>query len=147
MGMNTLRVSLIVEGVASLEIPANPYPMYPYAEVLNSVSVDSATGKRHVFAAGPVRVNANIEFKCLSHDFVKQYEAFILDHAWIGQIPFTMLCPHYIDFGNGKGVDIDNAYYAGPADLKDIIKPRGDAGLFYDIELPYMFLRGNYAIG
>jgi hypothetical protein len=64
-----LRVSLIHDGCKPLEIPANPYPMYPYVEVLNCASLDSATGHRHVFADGPVRVNASIAFKNLDHKF------------------------------------------------------------------------------
>jgi len=135
-----LRVYLYCQGV-ELEIPANPYPMYPYVECLNYVSLDSATGQRHVFADGPIRVNASIEFKCLSHDFVKRYEWFLLHYAKLGQVPFQIICPDYIDFGNGKGKPIDKAYYVGPPTLKDIIKPRSDAGLYYDIELPYMFVR------
>jgi len=139
-----LRVSLAVEGYEPLEIPANPYPMYPYVECLNYVALDSATGHRHVFASGPIRVNASIEFKGLEHSFVRKYENFLLRIAKLGQVPFKIICPEYIDFGLKKGKDIPNAYYAGPPTLKDIIKPRDDAGLYYDIELPYMFVRGDY---
>jgi len=136
-----LRVKLICKEV-ELEIPANPYPMYPYVEYLNYVALDSATGQRHVFAHGPARVNASLEFKCLSHGFVKKYETFILYTAKLGQVPFKIKCPNYIDLGMEMGKDIEAAYYSGPSTLKDIIKPRGDAGLLYDIELPYMFVRG-----
>jgi len=137
-----LRVVLVCEG-QSLEIPANPYPMFPYVEQLNCIAIDSATGHRHVFRAenGPSRVNASIEFKNLSHKFVQRYEDFILNVAKLGQVPFTIECPPYIDFGLGKGVPIPNAYYSGPAQLKEIIASRDDAGLFHDIELPYMFVR------
>jgi len=137
-----LHVKLICQGV-KLKIPANPYPMYPHVECLNYVSLDSATGHRHVFADGPFRINASIEFKGLEHSFVKEYENFLLNQARLGEVPFKIICPEYIDFGNGKGNNIDNAYYAGSPNLKNIIKPRDDAGLFYDIELPYMFVRGN----
>jgi len=138
-----LRVKLICPS-SKLKIPANPYPMYPHVECLNYVSLDSATGHRHVFANGPIRVNASIEFKGLEYSFVKEYEDFLLHHAKLGQVPFQIICPDYIDFGNGKGKPIDKAYYAGSPNLKDIIKPRNDAGLYYDIELPYMFVREKY---
>ncbi|GBU23820.1 hypothetical protein R83H12_00438 [Fibrobacteria bacterium R8-3-H12] len=134
-------------GSDSLLIPSNPYPMYPHVEVLNTVAIDSATGHRHVFASGPVRVNASIQFKNLSHSFVKEYENFILNIARLGKNPFKIICPDYIDFGLGKGEPIPQAYYSGSPNLKDIISSRDDAGLFYDIELPYMFVRENYAQG
>ncbi|MDR2554160.1 MAG: hypothetical protein LBC64_01920 [Fibromonadaceae bacterium] len=140
-----LRVRLISSG-NSLEIPANPYPMYPHVECLNSVAQDSATGHRHVFVHGPHRVNASIEFKNLSRAFVKRYEDFILNVLKLGQVPFTLECPPYIDFGLGMGVSIPVAYYSGPPTLKDIITTRDDAGLFYDIELPYMFVRPNEGV-
>jgi hypothetical protein len=54
---------------------------------------------------------------------------------------FGIRCPDYIDLGNGMGEDIIEAYYAGPPSTKDIITPRDDAGLHYDIELPYMYVR------
>ena len=142
-----LRVTLEREGYTPLEIPVNPYPMYPYAEVLNSISVDSATGHRHVFADGPIRVNASIIFKNLDYEFVRKYEDFLLNAVQLGKFPFIIRCPEYIDFGNKKGIDIKAAYYAGPPTLKDIISLRDDAGLFYDIELPYMFVRSKYAQG
>jgi len=143
-----LRVSLVREGTEPLVIPANPYPMYPFVEALNCVSLDSATGYRHVFFESPllVRVNATISFKNLDHKFVKKYEQFILRRAELGKNPFKIICPEYIDFGLDKGVDIPEAYYAGPPTLKDIITPRDDAGLFYDIELPYMFVRDRYYV-
>jgi len=137
-----LRVKLIC-GDIELEIPANPYPMYPYAERLNCVAVDSAVGRRHVFNEGPTRVNAAIEWKAIHYEKVKEYETFLIEHAKLGLVPFRIVCPEYLDLGNKKGYDIPEAYYAGPPTLKDIIKPRGDAGLYYDIELPYMFVRGN----
>jgi len=140
MGQTTLRVTLIRQGIKLL-IPVNPYPMYPYVEPLNYVALDSATGQRHVFFEGRVRVNASIVFKNLSHEFVRQYEKFILETVGLGRYPFKIECPHYIDFGNDKGKDIPAAYYAGPPTFKDIIAPRDDAGLYYDIELPYMFVR------
>jgi len=111
-----LRVSLIHAGYKPLDIPSNPYPMYPYKEVLNYVSLDSATGHRYVFANGPVRVNASIAFKNLDYEFVKKYEEFILKTI-LEQIPFKIICPEYIDFGKGKGIEIEEAYYAGPPTL------------------------------
>jgi len=137
-----LRVTLECNGIKLL-IPSNPYPMYPYVEVLNYASLDSATGHRHVFFADPQiqRVNASIAFKNLDHSFVKKYEDFILNTVRLGQVPFSITCPDYIDFGLGKGKKIPAAYYAGPPALKDIISSRDDAGLYYDIELPYMFVR------
>ncbi|MDR2582780.1 MAG: hypothetical protein LBC75_04795 [Fibromonadaceae bacterium] len=77
MGTNTLRVTLVANNGYSLLIPANPYPMYPNTEVLNYIALDSATGHRHVFASGPERVNASIEFKNLTLEFTKGYEKFI----------------------------------------------------------------------
>lgn len=144
--MAGLRVKLIGDG-GELEIPSNPYPMYPHAEAINTVALDSADGQRHVFAEGPVRVNASIMFKNLSHSFVREYENFILNIAKLGQVPFKIVCPDYIDFGNEKGGDIYPAYYSGPPTLKDIITSRDDAGLYYDIELPYIFVRDNNAQG
>jgi len=139
-----LRVALRILGEEDwLPIPANPYPMYPHLECLNYVALDSATGQRHVFADGPVRVNASIEFKGLSHSFVKKYEAFII-RTKFGAKPFEIECPSYIDFGCGIGKPIPPVYYYGPPTLKDIIKPRDDAGLFYDIELPYMFVKEKF---
>jgi hypothetical protein len=138
-----LRVVLVSYHGYRLEIPSNPYPMYPHAERLNCVSIDSATGQRYVFDHGPTRVNASILFRSLSHEFVRQYEDFILNVAQLGKVNFGIECPDYIDFGLGKGKDIIFAYYAGPPTLKDIITPRDDAGLYYDIELPYMFVRGR----
>jgi len=135
----TLRVTLIKDEY-KLEIPANPYPMYPYLECLNYVSLDSATGQRHVFAHGPVRVNAALEFKGLAYEFVVRYEKFICEQAKFGKAPFVIECPTYIDLGRGLGKTINKAYYSGPPTLKDIIKPRGDAGLYYDIELPYIWM-------
>jgi len=140
--MAKLRVALDCNGTRLL-IPSNPYPMYPYIEMLNYIALDSATGCRHVFAEGPARVNASIEFKNLSYDFVKKYENFILNVVNLGQTGFRIECPTYIDFGNGKGEDIEPAYYSGPPTLKDIITPRDDAGLFYDIELPYIYVKEN----
>jgi hypothetical protein len=115
--------------------------MFPYAERLNHISFDSADGERHVFDHGPTRVNASIVWKAIHYDVVKDYEDFLLNHAKLGLFPFKIICPEYIDFGNGLGKPIDDARYAGSARLKDIISPRGDAGLYYDIELPYMFVR------
>lgn len=137
------RVTLICEGHGELEIPANPYPMYPHVEVLNTVTIDSATGLRHTFVGGPVRVNSSIFFKCLDHTFVRQYEYFLLNVVKLGTRPFKITCPEFIDFGLGKGNDINRAYYAGPPTLKDIITLHGDAGLLYDIELPYITLRAR----
>jgi hypothetical protein len=138
-----LRVTLKAEGRLPLEIPANPYPMFPYMEALNCFSLDSATGHRHLFIEGPIRVNASISFKNLGYDFVVDYTRFLIDSIQFGKRPFRIICPSYIDFGNGKGVDIESAYYSGPPSLKDVITPRDDAGLFYDIELPYIFVRKN----
>ncbi|MDR3001121.1 MAG: hypothetical protein LBU89_07640 [Fibromonadaceae bacterium] len=137
-----LHVTLIYESYRLL-IPANPYPMYPYAERLNHISLDSATGERHTFDFGPTRVNASIIWNAIHYDVVREFEHFILNHIKLSRHPFTIICPEYIDFGRGMGRRINNAYYAGPTTLKDIISPRGDAGLYYDIELPYMFVRGS----
>jgi hypothetical protein len=115
--------------------------MYPYAERLNNVAVESATGERYVIDEGPTRVNASITWNAIHYDVVKEYEKFLLEYARLGLNPFRIVCPDYIDFGEGMGADIEAAYYAGPPALRDIITPRGDAGLYYDIELPYMFVR------
>jgi len=134
------RAKLICNG-SELEIPANPQRMHPYLEQLNYIALDSATGERYVFNHGPTRVNAAITWKAVHYDVVKAYEHFLLDIAKLGLCPFSIACPWYIDFGNGNGVDINNAYYAGPSNLEDIIAPRGEAGPYFDIELPYMFVR------
>ncbi|MDR2999819.1 MAG: hypothetical protein LBU89_01025 [Fibromonadaceae bacterium] len=137
-----LHVTLIC-GSYKLLIPANPYPMYPYAEQLNCISVDSATGIRHVFNHGPTRINASIVWKAIHYDVVKEYENFLLNHVRLGEVSFKIKCPSYMDLGKGMGESIENAQYAGPSKLKSIISLRGDAGLYYDIELPYMFVRGS----
>jgi len=137
-----LRVKLVY-GDIELEIPANPYPMYPYAERLNNVTIDAADGRRHVFDGGLTRVNASITWNAIHYEVVIEYEKFLLDHAIRG-LTFKITCPDYIDFGRGMGVDIEEAYYAGHVTLKDVISPRGEAGLYYDIELPYMFVRNEY---
>jgi len=137
-----LRVKLICQEF-ELEIPANPYPMYPYVERLNCMALDSAVGHRHVFNEGPTRVNASIAWKAIDYEVVKKYETFLLEYAKLGLVPFEIVCPEYLDLGLKEGNNIPAAYYAGPSTLKDIITPRGDAGLYYDIELPYMFVRGN----
>lgn len=97
--------------------------MYPYPERLNHISLDSATGHRHIFDDGPTRVNSSIVWKSVHYDVAKKYEEFLLDYAKLGQVPFRIVCPEYIDFGLGKGMDIPVAYYAGPPTLKDIISP------------------------
>ena len=137
-----LRVELKFEGY-TLEIPANPYPMYPWKERLNYISIDSATGERHVFNFddGPTRVNSVISWKAIHYDKVKEYEDFIFNKIKFGLHPFEIVCPDYIDFGKGMGENIPSAYFAGSTDLKDIITPRDDAGLYYDIELPYMYVK------
>jgi len=137
-----LRVKLIYDSY-ELEIPANPYPMYPWPEQLNHISIDSATGERYVFDNGPTRVNASISWKAIHYDKVKEYEDFIFNKIKFGLHPFEIVCPDYIDFGRGKGQNIPTAYFAGSTDLKNIIAARDDAGLYYDIELPYMFVRAN----
>jgi len=140
-----MRVKLICDDTpdGSIEIPSNPYPMYPHAEILNYIALDAADGIRHVFFDGPERVNASIVWKYLDHDFVRSFERFLIDKAKLGAVSFEIVCPEYIDFGKGKGENIEKAYYAGPPTLKDIITPR-DNGLFYDIELPYMFVRNSH---
>jgi len=140
-----LRVSLVAApglGHPRLEIPSNPEAMYPHAERLNSVAVDSADGIRHVFDFGPTRVTASIAWKCVDCETAKKYENFLLRVAIPGH-SFFIACPEYIDFGMGMGNNIEKAYYAGPATTKDLIVPAGGAGLYYDIELPYMFVRDN----
>ena len=140
-----LRVTLACNGY-ELEIPANPYPMYPFAERLNHTALDSAIGHRHVFSHGPTRVNASIAWNAIGYKTVIKYEDFLLNHAKLGLCPFAIVCPEYIDFGLGLGVGIEEAYYAGSAALKEVITPRGDAGLYYDIELPYMFVREDWNV-
>jgi hypothetical protein len=135
-----LRVSVNCEG-STLEFPANPYPMYPAAERLNYISIDTAGGEQFVVNIGPTRVNASLSFKCVSYEFAREYEKFLLEKIQLGLKPFDISCPSYFDLGSGKGVDISNVYYNGPASLGNIIKPSGSNGLFYDIELPYMFVR------
>jgi len=124
-----------------IEIPGNPYPMYPHPERLNYIALDAASGDRLVFSDGPTRVNASIVWKAISHEKAKEYEMFLFSRAKLGINRFIITCPEYIDFGKGKGEQIADAFYSGPAYLKDIIVPRDDAGLFFDIELPYMFVR------
>jgi len=118
-----------------------PISYVSHIEALNCAFLDSASGIRHVFVHGPYRVSASIEFKCLSYEFAHAYEEFILRRARLGSVPFKMSCPPHVDFGLGMGVGIPEAYYSGGASMKDIIKARGDSGLLFDIELPYMFVR------
>ncbi|MCL2207010.1 MAG: hypothetical protein FWB90_02820 [Fibromonadales bacterium] len=142
MALGVLRVTLKIED-CELLIPSLPYPMYPWPERLNYIAIDSASGKRHIFNYGPTRVNASIIWKSVNYDLVKRYEDFILNKIKFGLHPFKIICPEYLPLGLGKGVDIPNAYFSGSSDLRDIISLRGDAGLYYDIELPYMFVRSN----
>jgi len=135
-----LRVWLVSDRHPALQIHANPEVMYPHVERLNCVALDSATGRRYVFDGGPTRVNASIAWKCVDYETVKKYEDFLLRHAIPGHW-FMIICPSYIDFGKGKGTDINEAYYAGPPASKDLITPGDNAGLYYNIELPYMFVR------
>jgi len=143
MGATTMRVKLISANYPynPLEIPANPYAMYPHPERLNYVTVESAKGDRYVFNDGPTRISASIVWKSISYEVVKQYENFLLNYSQLGLIPFQIITPKYMDFGLNKGVDIPRAYYSGSANLKDIISLRDEANLFYDIELPYTFVR------
>jgi len=141
MGTNTLRVTLDCRHYRLL-IPANPYAMYPHTERLNYVAVDSAKGERYIFNGGPTRVVSSIVWKGVSYDVAKRYETFLLDFARLGLYPITIETPKYIDFGRGMGNDIE-AYYSGSNNLKDIISLRDEANLFYDIELPYMFVRDH----
>ncbi|MDR0517200.1 MAG: hypothetical protein LBH25_09180 [Fibromonadaceae bacterium] len=138
--MMAQRVSLIY-GSATLEIPANPCPMYAAAERLNYVSVDAAGGEQFVVNCGPTRVNASVSFKCVSYEKMLAYEDFLLNKIKLGLKPFGMACPDYFDLGKGKGEDVENAHYSGPANLSGIIKPSGSNGMFYDLELPYTFVR------
>jgi len=124
-----------------LEIHANPYPMYPVAERLNYVSSDTAGGRPFTVNLGPTRVNASILWKCVDYQTAKGYEDFLLKGTKLGLHPFAIECPGYIDFGLGKGIGISSAYYSGPSNLGGIIKANGINGLYYDIELPYMFVR------
>jgi len=135
-----LRAKLVC-GLHELEIHALPNVMYPHAEQLNYVALDSATGERHVFNYGPTRVNASIIWQGVDYETAVGYEEFLMLWTKLGRYPFNIVCPEYIDFGMGKGVNICNAYYAGSPTTKDLITPRGEAGLYYDIELPYMFVR------
>jgi hypothetical protein len=135
-----LRVSVNCED-STLEFPANPYPMYPAAERVNYTSIDTAGGEQFVVNIGPTRVSASLSFKCVSYEFARKYENFLLNIIQLGLKPFTIICPEYIDFGRGKGMKIDNAYYNGPANLGSVIKPSGSNGIFYDLELPYFFVR------
>jgi len=139
-----LRVKLIsYDGSGILEIPSNPYPMYPHPERLNCISLDSAAGDRLVFDGGPTRINSSIIWKAITYEKAREYEDFLLNRAKLGRHSFTIICPEYIDFGLGKGKPIIEAFYSGPPSLKEVIIPRDDAGLFYDIELPYMFVRNS----
>jgi len=137
-----LRVRLECNGYPALQIPANPEVMYPYAERLNNIALDSADGKRYVFDHGPTRVNASIVWKAVDYETVKAYEDFLLRCAIPGH-GFAIACPDYIDFGMGKGEDIAEAYYAGPPTTRELITPSDNAGLYFNIELPYMFKRAD----
>jgi len=116
--------------------------MYPHSERLNHISADSMTGERFVMDYGPTRVNASISWKCISYGVANSYEAFLLNITGMGLKPFAIKTPAHNDFGLGMGVEIPAAFYNGPANLKEIITPNGANGMFYDIELPYMFVKG-----
>lgn len=137
-----MRVSLVCEGY-SLELPANAYSMWPHAERLNHISADAMTGERFVVSFGPVRVNSSISWRCIHYSIVKLYEDFLLEKTEMGKKPFAIMTPAHNDFGLGKGVAIPAAYYAGPASTKELIQPNGSSGMYYDIELPYAFIRGG----
>jgi hypothetical protein len=125
----------------SLLIPANPYAVYPVAERLNYISIETASGEQVVVNIGPTRISASLAFKCVSYNFTQEYEEFLLKKMELGVHPITISCPDYFDLGLGKGVSVSNARYNGPPNLSGVIKPSGSNGLFYDIELPYMFVR------
>ncbi len=135
-----MRVSLICDGY-SLEIPANAYAMWPHAERLNHISADAMTGERFSVDLGPTRVNSSISWRCIDYSTVKLYEEFLLQRVKMGLNPFAIMTPAHNDFGYGKGATVPNAFYNGPANTKEIIQPNSSNGMYYDIELPYMFIR------
>jgi hypothetical protein len=135
-----MRVSLVC-GDYSLDIPANAYSMWAHAERLNHVSADSMTGERFSVDLGPTRVSSVISWRCVHYTIAKLYEDFLLKKIRMGLNPFTIITPAHDDFGYGKGIAIPNAYYNGPANTRQIIQPNGSSGMYYDIELPYMFIR------
>jgi hypothetical protein len=135
-----MRIGLNCKG-STIEFPANPCAIYPEVERLNCFSVNLADGSQFTINNGPTRVSASVSFKCVSYEFAKEYEDFLLNKIEMGIQSFNMYCPAYFDLGKGKGASIYPAYYNGPASLGRIIKPSGSNGMFYDLELPYMFVR------
>jgi hypothetical protein len=115
--------------------------MFPATERLNYNSIETASGEQFVVNIGPTRVSDTISFKCVSYEVAKKYENFLLNKIELGLKPFQILCPDYFDLGNGIGQPVLKAYYNGPANLGGIIKPSGSNGLFYDLELPYAYVR------
>ncbi len=135
-----IRASLVCNDY-TLEIPANAYAMWPHVERLNHISADAMTGERFSIDLGPTRVSASIEWRYVHYDIVKLYEDFLLTKARMGLTPFSIITPAHDDFGYGKGIAIPNAFYNGPTSTKEIIRPNSSNGMYYDIELPYMFIR------
>jgi hypothetical protein len=125
----------------TLEIPRKPQLSYPSAERLNFISNETAYGNRFIIDLGPTRVVNSLSFLGLEKSIVDRYEDFIMYKARWGLNPFTIICPEYFDLGYGTGITVNNAYYFGKNNLASVIKPMEGSGKFFNIELPYMFLR------
>lgn len=128
-------------GVYTLEIPANPHPAYPHPTRLNYVAMDASDGSTHVADNGPTIVTMEIVWRYLDHATAKAFETFFLSRTQLALKPFSMVCPSYFDLGAGIGVDIVGAQFNGSESFRDLITPRDAAGLYYDLKLPYKFIR------
>lgn len=128
-------------GTYELEIQMNPYPGYPHPTRLNYIDQETSTGRKVVVDNGPTKIAMDITWKYLHYSTIKAFETFFLLRTQLALKPFAIVCPEYFDLGNGLGVSVASAQYNGPESFKDLITPRDGAGMYYDLRLPYTFIR------
>jgi hypothetical protein len=129
-------------GRTSLTIPANPQQLYAAPMRMNHIAVDTAAGGRIVVDLGPTKVEATIEWKGVHYDVMKEYESFVLDTIRLGALIFDIECPDYFDLGLGMGVSVADVRYNGDEMVSKLISARPGDSQWFDIKLPYSFIRG-----